>query len=183
MRNSLDVPPLDIPIEYWVEHVIFGLLYVMFRFSTSIFYRGVQGFAADSPCGVRCRGLTSCLLYVGPLFEIKFEMIVGLWIWHNAEQYFHCFLSLFIIFYRKLNASQYDNTLFSFTLFSCLKYRFLHSTSVLSILTDVLLILSTITSFMHEMYISHLQICALTYSKNFLCCHKFTCVVRYTNEW
>ena len=35
---------------------------------TRIFYRGVSGFATDCPCGVWCRGLTTCLLYVGPLF-------------------------------------------------------------------------------------------------------------------
>ena len=39
-----------------------------FTFHTRIFYRGVPGFATDCPCGVWCRGLTTCLLYVGPLF-------------------------------------------------------------------------------------------------------------------
>ena len=62
-------PPLDILLENWIEHVTFGLLYVMFTFPTRTFYRGVQGFASDCPCGVWCRGLTTCLLYVGPLFE------------------------------------------------------------------------------------------------------------------
>ena len=47
------------------------LLYVMFWFSTSIFYRRVPGFATDCPCGVWCRGLTTCLLYVGPRFGKK----------------------------------------------------------------------------------------------------------------
>ena len=59
---------LDIPFEYWIEHVTFGLLYFMFSFSTRVFYRGVPGFATDCPCGVWWRGLTTCLLYVGPLF-------------------------------------------------------------------------------------------------------------------
>ena len=40
---------------------------VLFRFSTNIFYREVPGFATNCPCGVWCRGLTTCLLYVGPL--------------------------------------------------------------------------------------------------------------------
>ena len=44
------------------------LLYVMFTFPTRIFYRGVPGFATDCPYGVWCRGLTTCPLYVGPLF-------------------------------------------------------------------------------------------------------------------
>ena len=35
-------------------------------FSTRIFYKWVPGFATDYPCGVWCRGLTTCLLYVGP---------------------------------------------------------------------------------------------------------------------
>ena len=35
---------LDILFEYWIEHVTFGLLYVMFRFRTRISYRGVRGF-------------------------------------------------------------------------------------------------------------------------------------------
>ena len=44
--------PLDILFEYWIEHVTFGLLYVMFRFSNKIFYREVPGFATYCPCGV-----------------------------------------------------------------------------------------------------------------------------------
>ena len=44
------------------------LSFVRFMFPYRIFYRGVLGFATDSPCGVGCRGLTTCLLYVGPLF-------------------------------------------------------------------------------------------------------------------
>ena len=56
--------PLDILLEYWIEHVSFGLLYVMLTFPTRIFYRGVPGFATDCPCGVWCRGLTTrpCML-------------------------------------------------------------------------------------------------------------------------
>ena len=56
----------------------FGLLYVMFTFPTRLFYRGVPGFATDCPCGVWCRGLTICLLYVGPFFGNLVKMIVGL---------------------------------------------------------------------------------------------------------
>ena len=43
-------------------------IYVMFTFPTRIFYRGVPGFATECPWGVWCRGLTTCPLYVGPLF-------------------------------------------------------------------------------------------------------------------
>ena len=86
--------PLDILLEYWIEHVSFELLYAMFTFSTRIFCRGVPGFATDCPCGVRCRGLTTCHLTQGK--TIFFVLIVS-----------------------HLNALKY-NTLFSFTLFLCL---------------------------------------------------------------
>ena len=43
---------LDILFEYWIEHVISGPLYVVFRFSTRIFYRGVPGLVTDCPCGI-----------------------------------------------------------------------------------------------------------------------------------
>ena len=45
-----------------------GPLYVTSSYSTGIFCRGVSGFATDCPCGVWCRGLTTCLLHVGPPF-------------------------------------------------------------------------------------------------------------------
>ena len=57
-------------LEFWIEHVSFGLLYVMFTFPTRMLYGGVPGFATDCPCGVWCRRLTICPLYVGPLMEI-----------------------------------------------------------------------------------------------------------------
>ena len=60
--------PVDIPSEYWIEHVTFGHLYVMFRFSTRKYYRGVSVFANDYPCVIWCRGLNTCLLYIGLLF-------------------------------------------------------------------------------------------------------------------
>ena len=61
--------PLDIPSEYRPEHVTFGLPCVIFKFPSRIFCRRVPGFATDCPCGVWCRGLTTCLLYVGPPLE------------------------------------------------------------------------------------------------------------------
>ena len=59
--------PPDILLEYWIEHVSFGLLYVMFTFPTRIFYRGVPCLATDCPCCVWCRGLTTC-----PCMLVKF---------------------------------------------------------------------------------------------------------------
>ena len=53
---------------YRIQHSANGPLYVTSSYSTWIFCRGVSGFATDCPCGVWCRGLTSCLLHVGPPF-------------------------------------------------------------------------------------------------------------------
>ena len=63
-------PSVGILLENLIEHVTFGLLYIMFTFLTRIFYRGVAGMAPDCPCGVWCRRLTTCLLYVFTFLEI-----------------------------------------------------------------------------------------------------------------
>ena len=42
-------PPLDILLEYWIEHVTFG--FVLFTFPTRIVYKGVPGFETNCPCG------------------------------------------------------------------------------------------------------------------------------------
>ena len=44
----------------------------MSSYSTWIFCRGISGFATDCPCDVWCRGLTPCLLHVGPPFGNRF---------------------------------------------------------------------------------------------------------------
>ena len=59
---------LDFLWEYRIQHGANGPLYVTPSYSTWIFGRGVSGFATDCPCGVWCRGLTTCLLHVGPPF-------------------------------------------------------------------------------------------------------------------
>ena len=59
---------LDLLWEYRNRHGANGPLYVTSSYSTWIFCRGVSGFATDCPCGVWCRGLTTSLLHVGPLF-------------------------------------------------------------------------------------------------------------------
>ena len=58
----------DLLWEYRIQHGANGPLYVTSSYSTSIFCRGVSGFATDCPCRVWCRGLTTCLLHVGPPF-------------------------------------------------------------------------------------------------------------------
>ena len=55
--------------EYRIQHGANGPLYVTSNYSTWIFCRGVSGFATDCPCGAWCRGLTTCLLHVGPPFR------------------------------------------------------------------------------------------------------------------
>ena len=59
---------LDLLWEYQIQHGANGPLYVTSSHSTWIFCRGVSGFATDCPCDVWCRGLTTCLLHVGPPF-------------------------------------------------------------------------------------------------------------------
>ena len=63
---------LDLLSEYRIQHGAIGPLYVTSSYSTWILCRAVSGFATDCPCGVWCRGLTTCLLHVGPLLEIEF---------------------------------------------------------------------------------------------------------------
>ena len=60
---------LDLISEYRIQNGTIGSLYVTSRYSNRIFYRGFSGFATDCPCGVWCRRLTTCLLYIGPLFR------------------------------------------------------------------------------------------------------------------
>ena len=73
---------LDLLSEYRIQNGTIGPLYVTSRYSTRIFYRGVSGFATDCPRGVWCRGLPTCLLYVGPLFGnrlvLKLPLIIPL---------------------------------------------------------------------------------------------------------
>ena len=59
---------LDLLSEYRIQHGANGPLYVTSSYSTWIFCRGVSGFVTDCPCGVWSRGLTTCLLHVGPPF-------------------------------------------------------------------------------------------------------------------
>ena len=60
--------PLDLLSEYRIQHCAIGPLYVTSSYSSWIFCRGFQACA----CGVWCRGLTTCLLHVGPPFWNRF---------------------------------------------------------------------------------------------------------------
>ena len=75
---------LDLLSEYRIQHGAIGPFYVTSSYSICIFCRGVSGFATDCPCDVWCRGLTTCLLHVGPPFENQFlntSWAVGLTYW------------------------------------------------------------------------------------------------------
>ena len=63
---------LDLLSEYGIQHGAIGPLYVTSSYSIWIFCRGVSCFATDCPCDVWCRGLTTCLLHVGPPFGNRF---------------------------------------------------------------------------------------------------------------
>ena len=69
--------PLDLLSEYRIQYVSIGPLYVTSSYSAWISCKGVSGFATDCPCGVCYRGLTTCLLYVGPLFGNRFKQELG----------------------------------------------------------------------------------------------------------
>ena len=65
-----------------------------------IFCRRVSGFATDCPCDVWCRGLTTCLLHVGPPFGNLFlntSWAVGLTYW-IVYLHFFCILAYAIIY-------------------------------------------------------------------------------------
>ena len=88
---------LDLLPEYRIQHTI-GFLYATSIYSTRIFYRGVSGFATDCPCGVWCRGLTTCLLYVGPLFGyllLNNSWAVGLTCWIVNSHYFFLYFDIY----------------------------------------------------------------------------------------
>ena len=72
-----------------------------FLFSPRLFYREVPGFETDCPCGFCCRGLPTCLVYVGPhiwksnfkpWLVCKFDItenafFIGTRTWYSYSQY------------------------------------------------------------------------------------------------
>ena len=67
--------PLDILVEYWIEHVTVGLLYVMFSLSSQIFYIGFSGCF----CGIRLflRHLTPCINHLSLVCRSSYGNLVG----------------------------------------------------------------------------------------------------------
>ena len=90
--------PLDLLSEYRIQHGAIGPLYVTSSYSTGIFCRAVSWFATDCPCGFWCRGLTTSLRNVGPLFGNRLlnnSCAVGLTKW--IANFTFCILTYAIV--------------------------------------------------------------------------------------
>ena len=109
---------LDLLWEYRIQHGANGHLYVTSSYSTWIFCRGVSGFATDCPCGVWCRGLTTCLLHVGPPFGNRIlnnSWAVGLTLWIMN-------LIFFLFWQMQWYMSWYIRSFFGFTFLDILYF-------------------------------------------------------------
>ena len=128
---------LDLLSEYRIQHGAIGPLYVTSSYSTWIFCRGVSGFATDCPCDVWCRGLTICLLHVGPSFGnriLNTSWAVGLTYW-ILYLHFFCILTYAIIYVL------IHHIIFGFVFTSEIFFIF-SSTPVLTSSIDVVFVLS-----------------------------------------
>ena len=74
-------------------------LYVTSSYPTWIFCRGVSGFATDCPCGVWCRGLTTCLLPLA-FFCILTYAIIYVLIHHIIFRLYLYFLNIVLYFFK-----------------------------------------------------------------------------------
>ena len=90
--------PLDLLSEYRIQHAAIGPLYATSNYSTWIFCRGVSGFATDCPGDVWCRGLTTCLLHVGPPFGNRFLNTS----WATSLTYWIVYLHFFVFWHMQL---------------------------------------------------------------------------------
>ena len=94
--------------EYWIDHVAIRVFNNnKLIFPIRIFHKGVPGFATDCPWGVLCRGLTTCLLYVGPLFDIsKQQFLCNYGITENTvfivSDYIHAHVFAYILISRNI---------------------------------------------------------------------------------
>ena len=128
---------LDLLPEYRIQHGAIGPLYVTSSYSTWIFCREVSGFATDCPCDVWCRGLTTCLLHVGPPFGNRFlntSWAVGLTYW---------IVYLHFLYFDICNYISFDTSYHVLVSSLLLKYSlFFSSTPVLTSSIDVVFVLS-----------------------------------------
>ena len=109
---------LDLLWEYRIQHGAYGPLYVTSSYSTWIFCRGVSGFATDCPCGVWCRGLTTCLLHVGPTFGNRiFKQQLGC-----RFDIMDIEFSFFVFWHMQLYMSWYIRSCLGFTFLNILYF-------------------------------------------------------------
>ena len=119
---------LDLLWEYRIQHGANGPLYVTSSYSTWIFCRGVSGFATDCPCGVWCRGLTTCLLYDGPLLSLmflKWPLACTFVVMKRNFQSIFAFVYVFVYYAR---FTYYFSSLYSCLLWHNFLYKILCST-------------------------------------------------------
>ena len=118
---------LDFLWEYRIQHDANGPLYVISSYPNWIFCRGVSGFVTDCPWGVWCRGLTTCLLHVGPPFGNRLlnnSWAVGLTLW--------IINLIFVVFWHmQLYMSWYIRSFFSFTFLNILYFFKYSCTNIL----------------------------------------------------
>ena len=110
---------LDVLCENRIQHGANGPLYVTSSYSTWIFCRGVSGFATDCLCGVWCRGLTTCLLHVGPPFGNQFllKQLGCRFDIMNNKSYF-----VLVFWHMQLCMSWYIRSFFGFTFLNMLYF-------------------------------------------------------------
>ena len=84
-------------IHYFLKYTL-GFLYL-----SSSGFANAQLRGCFHPWTFSCRGVTICLLYVGPLLEICFKMIAGLWVWYEGKQLFCCFWLFYILILTPYN--------------------------------------------------------------------------------
>ena len=101
---------LELLSEYRIQHGAIGPIYVTSSYSTWLFCRGVSGFATDCPCDIWCRGLTTCLLHVGPPFGNRFLNTS----WAVSLTYWIVYLHVSVFWHMQLYMSWYIISLFGF---------------------------------------------------------------------
>ena len=131
-------------MEYCLNYMVLfkfyiGPLYVTFSYSIWIFCRGISVFATDCPCDVWCRGLTTCLLHVGPPFGNRFL---------NTSKFdiLDSISSFFLFWHMRLYLSWYIINFFGF-IFTSLTFFIFSSTPLLTSSIDVVFVLSFLMEF------------------------------------